>query len=355
MAAAKPRKTPKAPMGAAKRATKAKSPAKNAPRPPANPVKTAAKPIAKPTAPRKATAQWTAAPAAPAAAWTPVVAPPAALQAHAFDPATGAWLPAPVPPPASSSADAPDAARKGVGYLLWSILLGFDLALLGISILAAIAFGIVLVFAPDSSSADWVRSQLEGGTSADLVVNTLAAFVSFGVIPLLWVLGTRRVPLEGAKRFLHLHEPAKGILRGVLLTIPLLVGVVILSVGYTVATEGVDGLTNPEEDVNPALQDILDNLTWPLAALVALCAGIGEEIFFRGLMQRWVGPWGQAVLFGLAHATGGYIPQIVFALGLGILFGHLVKRGWSLWTMITAHVLYDFTLLATALLFPETV
>jgi membrane protease YdiL (CAAX protease family) len=143
------------------------------------------------------------------------------------------------------------------------------------------------------------------------------------------------------------------VLRGIGLGVLLLVSVAILITLYTLATEGVDGLTNGDEETNPAVQDILDNLSWPIAVLVAVCAGVGEELFFRGFLQRYLGPWWQGVLFGLAHATGGYLPQVVFALGMGLVFGQLVKRGWSLWALITAHFLYDFTLLALALVAPE--
>jgi membrane protease YdiL (CAAX protease family) len=268
-----------------------------------------------------------------------------------FDPATGGWIPvgqpvAPLVPP--------EATRKGtVQFVLLSILLWIDLALLGLGVLIAIISGAILLLAPDSAAADDVRELLEGGGKESLILNTVFTFVLFGVIPFFWVLGTRMRPVEGTKRFLHLHEPAKGVLQGIGLAILLLVGVAILIVSYTLATEGPEGLTDEGQDPNPAVQDILDNLSWPIAVMVALCAGVGEEIFFRGFLQRYLGPWWQGVLFGLAHATGGYVPQVIFALGMGIAFGHLVKRGWSLWALITAHVLYDFTLLALALVAPE--
>ncbi len=367
MAAAKPRKAAKAkasPKTAAK-AARTKAPAKRG-KPAVRPKPAPARTEAPATAAAEIPAGWLAAdepgPArlpAPQAAPRPRVAP-----VPTFDPATGDWIPLAAPTPAVAAdargngpgADAPDASKKGTaGYILWTLLLWIDLVLLGLSTLVAIAYGAILLFAPDSATADSIRDQLQVGSRSDLVVNTLVSLVAFGLIPLLWVLGTRRRPVEGTKRFLHLHDPGKGILRGVLLTIPLLIAVAVLVSLYTLATEGVDGLTNPDESVNPAVQEILDNLTWPLAVLIAVGAGVGEEIFFRGLLQRYLGVWGQAVLFGLAHSTGGYLPQILFALALGVVFGLLLKRGWSLWSLIVAHVLYDFTLLALALVAPESV
>lgn len=361
MPAARPRKaaTAKAkPANTADKAKRPKSPAKRAPserRAPAG--------GAEPEAPRPPVVL------TPHAVESPPLAVPARqtvqapsqprAQARPFDPATGDWVASPPPPvavetgEAAPAGEAPDAPKKGPGYILWSILLWADLALLALNALAAIASGAVLYFSPDSAAADEIRDRLQGGGRSVLVINTVASLVAFGLIPVLWLLGTRRMPLEGTRRFLHLHEPGKAILRGIVLTIPLLLGVAALVSVYTLATEGVEGLTNPDEEANPAVQEILDNLTWPIAVLVAVAAGVGEEIFFRGLLQRYLGVWGQALLFGLAHATGGYLPQVLFALGLGILFGHLIRRGWSLWSLIVAHTLYDFTLLAMAMLAPE--
>jgi membrane protease YdiL (CAAX protease family) len=269
----------------------------------------------------------------------------------AFDLATGQWLP--VAQASAPAALPPEATRKGTArYVLLTILLWFDLVLLALFVLIAMVTGAILLFAPDSAAADEVRKLLEGGSKEGLVLNTLLTFVMFGVIPFLWVLGTRQQAKEGTKRFLHLHEPAKGMLRGIGLAVVLLLSVAVLISVYTIGNEGVDGLTHPSDEPNPAVQDILDNLSWPIAVLVALCAGVGEEVFFRGFLQRYLGVWGQGILFGLAHATGGYVPQVLFALGMGVLFGFLVKRGWSLWTLITAHFLYDFTLLALALVAP---
>jgi membrane protease YdiL (CAAX protease family) len=272
-----------------------------------------------------------------------------------FDPATGEWLAArPAQPVAAPTPTGPppESFRKGAGPIAWTVVLALDLGFLAFNAIYAIYAGLVLIASPESAAAQRFREAVMLDSPEALLFETLASFALFGLIPLLWVLLTRQEPREGTKRFLRLHEPGKGIARGVLLAIPLILAVGVLSAAYTYATEGPQGFDDPDE--NPAVQGILDNLSWPLAALVALCAGIGEEIFFRGLLQRWLGVWGQAILFGLAHSAGGYPPQILFACGLGVLFGVLVRRGWSLWTTITAHVLYDFTLLALGLAYKSS-
>lgn len=294
----------------------------------------------------------------PASLRSPPRAPPP------FDPATGAWLPVPPASPAVASAQptgaakagqidpgAPEAQRKSVGAVVLTVILAIDLALLGYLLLNAIFVGGVLLFAPESAQADDINEALEESSAYGVVAETLMTFLLVGVIPFVWVLGTRRVTWEGTKRYLRLHEPAKGILRGVALTPLLVAAVMVLSSVYILITKGPDGFTLADDGENPAVQALLDQLTWPIAILVALCAGFGEEILFRGVLQKRLGVWGQAGLFGLAHATGGYLPQILFAFGLGVFFGYLLKRGWSLWTLITAHVLYDLVLLSLALLY----
>jgi membrane protease YdiL (CAAX protease family) len=101
-------------------------------------------------------------------------------------------------------------------------------------------------------------------------------------------------------------------------------------------------------------------------AVVALAAGFGEELFFRGLMQTgiarlfavwpgmdsfaggWVG-CGMAVavasvLFGVCHwLTTTYA---VLAMLVGVYFGLLLLMTGSLWTPLVAHAAYDFLALA---------
>lgn len=85
--------------------------------------------------------------------------------------------------------------------------------------------------------------------------------------------------------------------------------------------------------------------------LIALCAGVGEELLFRGLIQgglaRWWGEWPAlavaSVVFGLAHCmTREYA---VFATVLGFLLGWLVIVTGDLTAAIVAHAGYDFVAL----------
>lgn len=265
-----------------------------------------------------------------------------------FDTATGTWLkvpaadPVPGPDPASS--------RKGPLAKAMRVLLAIDLLAIGALFVSNIYGGAVLLFDPDSAQAEQLREQMQGGSAWDTYLNIGLSFLLFGVIPSAWLLGTRQRPWHGARTYLQLHGQRRDWLRGLALVPALLAAVFILSTLYLLATEGVEALQDGgERPVNALVQ----HLTWPLAVFIALAAGIGEEIFFRGILRRWIGIWAQGIVFGLAHAAGAYPPQMLFAFGLGVLFGYLLRRGWSLVTMMVAHAGYNFTLLAFALAFPE--
>ena len=94
-------------------------------------------------------------------------------------------------------------------------------------------------------------------------------------------------------------------------------------------------------------------LDWPLVIALSITAGVTEEILFRGILQRWVGVWGQAVLFGLAHAGYDTVLNVAVPLLIGIGFGYVYKWRRNLWTVIVAHFLYDFVLLSVAKVYPD--
>jgi len=90
------------------------------------------------------------------------------------------------------------------------------------------------------------------------------------------------------------------------------------------------------------VQDLLLNLV-----LVAAFAGVGEELFFRGVLQRlfiklfknpWAGILVTAFIFSAIHLQFyGFIPRFI----LGILLGLLYWYSGSLWPAIIAHFAYD--------------
>lgn len=100
-------------------------------------------------------------------------------------------------------------------------------------------------------------------------------------------------------------------------------------------------------DIKIRYQEILSsfNLSSSDTVFLSLCAGIGEEILFRGALQYWLGVWITSLLFVFIH---GYITPknhkltlyglllVIFSAGLGYLTLHI-----SIWAAITAHFIYD--------------
>ncbi|MBL7750555.1 MAG: CPBP family intramembrane metalloprotease [Chitinophagaceae bacterium] len=80
---------------------------------------------------------------------------------------------------------------------------------------------------------------------------------------------------------------------------------------------------------------------------IAVFAGVGEELFFRGVIQRllirwfkspWAGILAAAAIFSAIHFQfDGFLPRMM----LGIVLGAMYWYSGSLWTAILAHVVYD--------------
>lgn len=105
---------------------------------------------------------------------------------------------------------------------------------------------------------------------------------------------------------------------------------------------------------------VVDELLVPLfrdcrvldLAVIAILAGLGEEMLFRGVLQEWVARWVAgpsgawiglavaAVLFGLAHAI---TPSYVVLAGLmGLYLGWVWIASGNLLAPIVTHAVYDF-------------
>ncbi len=90
------------------------------------------------------------------------------------------------------------------------------------------------------------------------------------------------------------------------------------------------------------------NLTYPDIIFFSLCAGIGEEIFFRAAIQPMIGIWPTAIIFVALH---GYlnpknwrisiygIYMVFVAAGFGYLYLHV-----GIFAAIMAHFIIDVIL-----------
>ena len=82
---------------------------------------------------------------------------------------------------------------------------------------------------------------------------------------------------------------------------------------------------------------------------ISICAGIGEELFFRGAIQPMLGVWFTAILFVLLH---GYlnpfnIPLTVYGIYMVVVIGvlGLMTEHFGILTAIIAHTIIDIILI----------
>jgi membrane protease YdiL (CAAX protease family) len=102
-----------------------------------------------------------------------------------------------------------------------------------------------------------------------------------------------------------------------------------------------------EEEIVP----LFGASSWSELALIALSAGVGEEMLFRGVLQAslmdWLGVGGGLVvasfLFGVLHPIS--ITYIIIAGLLGFYVGAIWIYNGNLLTVMVTHALYDLAAL----------
>ena len=100
------------------------------------------------------------------------------------------------------------------------------------------------------------------------------------------------------------------------------------------------GLRGLRDNVESLLAPLFGNLGWFDMAMLAVLAGLSEEIFFRGILQQEIGLLAASLVFGLFHTVS--IPYVIWAAVVGLYLGYLVDVTHSLWPAIVAHIVIDF-------------
>ena len=115
-----------------------------------------------------------------------------------------------------------------------------------------------------------------------------------------------------------------------------------VAVGLTVAASLVFGApSGPGEEALPPMILALAALPWWLRLAVAVSAGVVEELFFRGFLQRRLGIAASGVLFVLPHMAYQEPPMLVGVAALSLIFAFLVRIRGDLWAAIVAHTAFD--------------
>jgi len=133
---------------------------------------------------------------------------------------------------------------------------------------------------------------------------------------------------------------AESLLLGVLSAIPLGLLVIIATLG---PVSRLSWIRRSMTGITGRLRQVLGNTLFSLTALdivlLSAAAGFAEEMFFRGLLQSYIGIIGSAVVFGLLHAlTPAYF---VMATAIGLYFGYLYEVSGNLLLPMTGHAIYD--------------
>ena len=97
--------------------------------------------------------------------------------------------------------------------------------------------------------------------------------------------------------------------------------------------------------IDEIIKPLADSLG-PISALfISVCAGVGEELFFRGMLQNIFGIVIASVLFAVLH-FGPAVREHLFLTAvyavIGLYFGLLYSWSGSLWLPIVVHTVYDY-------------
>jgi membrane protease YdiL (CAAX protease family) len=153
-----------------------------------------------------------------------------------------------------------------------------------------------------------------------------------------WLLGTRPLGM--------VRLGWSGVLVGVAATVPPLV------LMKWLFDTNWQPLRRLREEVDQTLLPLFGRCSTADLAIIAVAAGVGEEVLFRGALQSAavtlagpaLGLILTSVLFGLAHLI---TPTYAFlAALLGCYLGGLAMLTGGLWVPIFVHALYDYVALA---------
>jgi hypothetical protein len=181
------------------------------------------------------------------------------------------------------------------------------------------------------------RQQVNGFAMAVVVEGGLA-LVGLALAWLLQIPLRELIPPWGASLF-------AAVARGLLMTLPL------LAAFFWLVHSSLASFRVLRQQVETLIREMFPSFSVAQFGLVALLAGVGEELLFRGVLQTVLGQWTSPVagliitslLFGLAHALSKL--YFVLAVLISLCFGGLLLRYNDLVAPMVAHSVYDFVAL----------
>jgi membrane protease YdiL (CAAX protease family) len=174
------------------------------------------------------------------------------------------------------------------------------------------------------------------------VIIMFAVFFEGGLAPLSLFLGW----WLGHSPLLRFSWDVAGALWGLVGSLPLLLFF------WVMLRRPVGGLRKIKSFFEEEFIPLLAGCSWSDMALIALSAGVGEEMLFRGVLQPSLAAkvgvgWGLAlasILFGLLHPIS--IPYIYATIAVGLYLGAQFLITGNLLAVMVTHALYDFILMA---------
>jgi membrane protease YdiL (CAAX protease family) len=231
------------------------------------------------------------------------------------------------------------AGRNYAGVLL-GVGLGMSLPLVG-----RLRRQLASVTPIDARSAvDMAASAVFFGVFGFLIASTWSspepdevAEISYGelIVQLLFFIGVSYV-VVGAGLRRRLSEANARL--GVVWPSPKTIAIAVVAFFGALLVNGVSGVLTEtfQPEASDQIESGLEELTGvPTAILVAVSAGVGEELFFRGALQPKFGIILTSLCFALLHANYGLSFVTAGIFSMGVIFGLLRQRYGTTAPMIT--------------------
>lgn len=128
----------------------------------------------------------------------------------------------------------------------------------------------------------------------------------------------------------------RSLLVGVVAALPPLCMIPLLESSLGQRLPGLRGL---RQSITSVLAPLLGHMRLSEILVLSFLAGLSEEVFFRGVLQREIGLIPASLAFGLLHAVS--LPYVLWATVVGCYLGWLVQLSENLWLPIMAHTVVD--------------